>query len=323
MLHFPLLGRLRLWLAVVLLVAVGAAAAAEPTLRQVYDAAQAGRLDEAQTMMQQVLVAHPDSAKAHFVHAELLLRRGHPEEARKALGTAEKLAPGLPFARAEAVEALRSRLSTSPTGRAGTTAARGVSAESLRGSEPAAAASAGGIPWLWLLVGGGAALALLLFLRQRKAATATGSSALAGSGFGGRPGAAAPVAPGATFGTAPGQPGFGQPGYGQPVHGQPGFGPVGYGQPGHAQPASGMGGRVMGGLATGLAVGAGVMAAQAIGKTLTGGNPDPAAAADGGNHLAAGPADYDMGGENFGVADSGSWDNGGDVGGIDDAGGDW
>ena len=82
----------------------------EPTLKQVYEAAQAGRLEQAQAMMQQVLVAHPNSAKAHFVQAELSARQGQLGRARDSLATAEKLAPGLPFAKQEAVQALRSQL---------------------------------------------------------------------------------------------------------------------------------------------------------------------------------------------------------------------
>ncbi len=86
-----------------------------------------------------------------------------------------------------------------------------------------------------------------------------------------------------------------------------------------------MGGRVMGGLATGLAVGAGVMAAQAIGKTLSG-NDEASAAPAGGNGFAGGDGSYDMGGQNFGVADGGSWDDNAQIGGVEDggdSGGDW
>jgi hypothetical protein len=87
-----------------------------------------------------------------------------------------------------------------------------------------------------------------------------------------------------------------------------------------------MGGRVMGGLATGLAVGAGVMAAQAIGKSLMGNNDHPAqtgnnAAPNNGYEPFAG--NNDLGGQNFGVADGGSWDDGGDAVASSGDGGDW
>ena len=120
MMNRSLMQRLARWLAVaVLLVAglgagFGAMAQAEPTLKQIYDAAQAGRLEQAQTMIQQVLVLHPKSAKAHFVQAELAARQGQIGRAREALAEAEKLAPGLPFAKPEAVQSLRAALVAQP-----------------------------------------------------------------------------------------------------------------------------------------------------------------------------------------------------------------
>ena len=86
-----------------LLAADMAIAQSEPTLAQVYATAQAGNLEQAQVMMQQVLVAHPGSARAHFVQAELSARQGKLGRAREALASAEKLSPGLSFAKPEAV----------------------------------------------------------------------------------------------------------------------------------------------------------------------------------------------------------------------------
>ena len=126
----------------------------------------------------------------------------------------------------------------------------------------------------------------------------------------------APYAPGAPQGYTPGY----NPGYGQP----PGWGQQGVGQP----QAPGMGSRIMGGLATGAAVGAGVVAGEALMRHFTeGGNntshepdrsrndiiyDDPSQR----NNLTGG----DMGGTDFGVSDSGSWDDnsGGGGGGSDD-----
>ena len=78
----------------------------EPTMNQIYAAAQAGNIDQAQVMVQQVLVAHPKSAKAHFVQSELFARQGNVPKAREALSEAQRLAPGLPFAKPEAVTSL-------------------------------------------------------------------------------------------------------------------------------------------------------------------------------------------------------------------------
>ena len=84
-----------------------------------------------------------------------------------------------------------------------------------------------------------------------------------------------------------------------------------------------MGGRIMGGVATGLAVGAGVMAAEAIGRNLMGNHNTPSNALDngGGNNYQPIESNTNMGGQDFGINDTSSWDDGGgsDVGG----GGDW
>lgn len=81
-----------------------------PTLHQVYQATQAGKLDDAQNMMNKVLQAHPDSAKAHFVEAEIMAKQGRTDGAAAELETAQRLAPGLPFAKPEAVQNLKSSI---------------------------------------------------------------------------------------------------------------------------------------------------------------------------------------------------------------------
>src|SRR5437879_1026300 len=86
------------------------ALAADVTVHDVYAKAQAGQVDEALTMMQQVLRDHPNSGQAHFVDAELLARAGQTEAARTELSTAKRLSPGLSFARPSAVQALQSQL---------------------------------------------------------------------------------------------------------------------------------------------------------------------------------------------------------------------
>lgn len=58
------------WLLVAMLLGAGfAMAQSEPNMAQIYATAQAGKLDDAQVMVQQVLLAHPQSAKAHYVQA--------------------------------------------------------------------------------------------------------------------------------------------------------------------------------------------------------------------------------------------------------------
>jgi len=288
-----------------------ALAQAEPTMNQIYQAAQSGKLDQAQTMVQQVLILHPNSAKAHYVQAELFARQGLGQKGREALAMADKLAPGLPFAKPDAVNALRTQLS--PTS--------GVAATTKQsfGMDTPATATSSVSPALLLILGAGV-VGLVVWLIRRKpeapvnysapaniaAATSAGSGGI-GSGLNGPQ----------TFGSGV------APAYGQPAYGQPGYGQPGYGQ----QPAGmGMGGRVMGGLATGLAVGAGVMAAQAIGKNLMGNDERSSNNGAGhlndnaGNRLEPLPGNADMGGQNFGMNDNAGWD---DAGSADAGGGDW
>lgn len=282
------------WLVVAAMLGSGLALAqSEPTLNQVYEAAHAGHLEQAQTMMQQVLVLHPGSAKAHFVQAELSAQQGQTGRAREELALAEKLAPNLPFAKPDAVQNLRtqlaSRVSAAPS--APLIATRAV---------PLAAAPQ--FPWGLALVLGGGLIALLIFATRNK--TPAPAQPYAQAAYGQDQG----LSGAQTFGNpAPVANGYAQ----QPMYGQQ---PTG----------SGLGGRVMGGLATGLAVGAGVMAAQAIGKSLMGhdSNSLPTGAA-GGIDYQPFAGNNDMGGDNFGVADAGSWDDSGSSMASSDGGGDW
>jgi hypothetical protein len=83
---------------------------ADPTVDQIYQAARAGHLDQAQQMMDQVLRDHPASSKAQFVQAELYAREGNPGLARSALQRAEQLDPGLTKESPRAVQELKAEL---------------------------------------------------------------------------------------------------------------------------------------------------------------------------------------------------------------------
>ncbi len=283
------------WLVVAAFLSSGfAMSQTEPTLNQVYATAQAGNMDQAQVMMQQVLVAHPNSAKAHFVQAELYSRQGNLGKAREALATAEKLAPGLAFAKPEAVQALRAQLAAKS---AAPTARSVVPSRSVAPDAPSSSSSWG----LPLLLTGAAIVAGYFIFRRRVPQPAAQQPVYANQG-----GMSGPQ----TFGMGGGgvaggvmQPAYGQPGYGQPA-------------------GSGIGGRIMGGVATGLAVGAGVMAAEAIGRNLMGNHSQPANAVEnsGSNDFQTLERNPDMGGQNFGVNDASSWDDGGS---SDVGGGDW
>ena len=141
-----------------------AMAQAEPTMNQIYQAAQAGKLDEAQVMVQQVLISHPKSAKAHYVQAELFARQGLAGRGRDALLQADKLAPGLPFAKPEAVQALRAQLASKP----GAPAVKEPANKTFGALEPAAPVAPSSFPLGLGLALGGAAIAVAFLLRRKK-----------------------------------------------------------------------------------------------------------------------------------------------------------
>jgi len=231
--------KLKLFLLTLLMGAALIATAAEPTLDQVYTATRSGQLAEARTMMQEVLQAHPNSGKAHYVNAEVLAKSGDLATARTEFALAEKLEPGLPSINPRSVQELQQALN----GRSGTMA---------QGSSESSA------------------LLLVVWLVRRQARQY-------------------PM-------VAPGQ----QPG-GYPQTGVPMGQPI---QPG----GGGMG--LMGSLATGAALGAGLVAGEALAHNLMGGS-------NSGGMPQGGNANSDLGGQDFGVSDSGSWDSGGG------GGGDW
>ena len=288
------------WLVVASLLGFGfAMAQSEPTMNEVYTTAQAGKLDQAQVMIQQVLISHPQSAKAHFVQSELYARQGNLVRAREALASAEKLAPGLPFAKPAAVQALRSQLAA----KSSPPVTQNVSPMNYSSPAPASSSSSWGLPLL--LAGGVIVIGYFMFRRRTPVSQQPP--------YANPNGMTGPQNFGMAGGTGPG-------GVMQPPYGQPSYGQAPYGQPA----GSGLGGRIMGGVATGLAVGAGVMAAEAIGRNLMGNhNQTPGSLDNAGNNNDFQPLDRntDMGGQDFGVNDTSSWDDGGSGGGG--GGGDW
>jgi uncharacterized protein len=91
----------------------------DPTVHEIYQAAESGQLPRAQEMMDQVLKDHPNSSKAHYVQSELYAREGKINLARAQLDRAEELSPGLPQENPRSVAELKSELGLAP--RAGAT----------------------------------------------------------------------------------------------------------------------------------------------------------------------------------------------------------
>lgn len=126
--------RLALLAILVLGVAGVALAATEPTRHQIYEAAQAGRLAEAQRMIDQVLQDYPRSAEAHFVAAQLDARIGDLVSARQQLATARQLDPSAAFTSAPALSALERQLT-------------GLRTVPAAGFQPAPVVHRSSLPW--------------------------------------------------------------------------------------------------------------------------------------------------------------------------------
>ncbi|MDD5411926.1 MAG: tetratricopeptide repeat protein [Methylobacter sp.] len=264
-----------------LFLAAPAFAEEEPSMHQVYLAAEAGKFNEAQSMMDKVLRDHPNSAKAHFVEAELLAKQGLLSNAGDELSTAERLQPGLPFAKPEAVKNLKSRISSALN----EAVQPNISAQSIPTSVK------DWTPWVLLILGIGLVVLFIGYLSRRN------SNMIPANSYAGN-------APGANM------PSVGSSGAGS-VMGQPATG--------------GMGSGIMGSLATGAALGAGVVAGEALMHHFTDGDknnviPEPPLhdASPWSASSNIGEND-DMGGTDFGIADASSWDDDG----ASDGGDDW
>jgi len=95
---------------VVALACTGPVLAAGPTPHQVWETANAGHVDQALQMMNEVLKEHPESAEAHYIEAELQARVNNFPRAREELQTALRLNPSGSFAKPEALAALQRQL---------------------------------------------------------------------------------------------------------------------------------------------------------------------------------------------------------------------
>jgi hypothetical protein len=270
--------------------------AADPTIQQVYAAAEAGNFTAAQNMMDQVLRDHPNSGKAHFAEAELLAKQGRMSNAETELNTAERLAPGLPFAKPASVQNLKDRIAASRSA-----ATRTSYAPRQVQQVQQAPAAGSGMPWGLLFVAliliGFIAFAVRFMGRRNTVSYVPASGGNMG-GYGGGPGMQ-------SYGGGVGP-----------------MGPVGGGGIG----GGGIGSGIVGGLATGAALGAGMVAGEALMHHFTDGDrnetyvPPPQQRND--NYTPYVPDD-NMGGNDFGINDDSSWDDNSGGGGGGGGGDDW
>lgn len=255
------------------------AAGADATIDQVYQAAQAGRFDDAQKMMDQVLHDHPNSAKAHFVEAELLSKEARYSDAQTELDTALRLDSSQKFAKPGRVQELQNVINGSRQMR---TVQHVAPAAPVYVSRPQPQSSGGG-GWLIMIVIFIAIFALIAMVRS-----AMRRNVVVTNGYG----------PGGGY-----APGYG-PGYGP----GPGYGGGGMG--------SGILGGLATGAAVGAGIVAGEELMEHMtgrDRERTEYIRDDGVRND--NSWDDSRRNNDMGGNDFGVSDSSSWDSGGDSGG--------
>lgn len=269
-----------------------------PTLQQVETATNQGRFVEAEGMMAEVVAAKPDSAKAHYVYAELLAHNAKFPQAVAEAGRAKQLDPKIGFTDPAKFNAFEQKLQReqSVAPRARTSVDR--SASSVAPSMAAAPAGRSGIPgWVWLA--GLAVLAIVLW-RGFSRSRAAGQGALATAG--------------------------GPAGYG-PGGTNPGYGPggAGYG-PGAVAPTGRTGSGLLG---TGLAVAGGVAGGMLIDEMLHrrgDGGASNLGGFDQGGAASADQAARDLESAPIDFGSGGDWDSGSgsiDTGDASSLGGDW
>jgi hypothetical protein len=271
--------------------------AQDATVDQVYQAVRAGRLNDAQAMMDKVLKDKPNSYEAHYIEAEILAKQGNYSGAQAELATAERINAALPKIKPTAVQELQQQINQ------GLNASRAPAPRTSYVPPPQAPAAVyqqprqgSGMPWGVLI---GIVLLIAFIVMIARAFGRRNMVMAAPGGYGG---------------------GFGGAGYG------PGGMPMGGGYGGgYPMGGGGIGSGIVGGLATGAALGAGMVAGEELVHHFTDGNRgdnySPNQGGGGGWDNSSPPANSDMGGNDFGISDGGSFDGGG--GGDSGGGGDW
>jgi len=206
----------------VLLVSGSALAADGP--KEVEAAIQQGNYTLAEQDLRQAIVEHPQSAKAHYLLAQVLAHEGNIGDAQKEASQAKALDPKIGFTSPAKFEQFQSELNQALAPATGVRrpAATPREARYAAAEQPAAAPRSSGSIWPWVI---GAIIVVLLFgwFRRRQ------QGVMNNQGYGNQ--------------------GYGAPGPQNPYGNGP-YPPPGY-QPG-PQGGSGIGGSILGGLAGGV-----------------------------------------------------------------------
>ena len=251
--------KLKHCLLAVFVAALSISAWALPSVQDVESAVKQGQYAQAESMMKEVVDAKPNSAKGHYLYAEILARNGRFTQATEEARAAERLDPAIHFTQPEKFRQFQQLLAreqsapTSPTRTTQTPATQTPSpADSVApvvvAREPAqrtAETRSSGIPgWVWL-----AGLLALGFVLYRGFARSRAASGVIGQPTG-QPGYGSSYGPGGSMGPA---------GYGQNAGYPQGGMPYGAQPPGRQGP---------GWVGTGLAAAGGVAAGMMLDRAL-------------------------------------------------------
>jgi len=240
------------------LLAVALAAQALPTVDAVQAQVKSGNYAQAEVMMQDVVIAKPNSARAHYLYAEILAHNQRFEQASREASRAREIDPALSFTDAAKFNSFMTLLQREQAAARAPAAnnSGAMTAPSARAvaQAPQPAPAAPGVPmWAWALGLAGIAAVIWAVVSRRQQAAGLGQRPMAMAGNGN------------AMAATPGFGGMGQ-GYAAQPMGQPGFGgPGGYGNGYPAQQAPGRG--LMG---VGLGVAGGVAAGMLAERLLHG-----------------------------------------------------
>ena len=327
------------WFLALAFVAVGSIAHAVPTVAEVQAEVQKGNFTQAQSMLREVVIAKPGSAKAHYLYAEILAHNSKFAEAAREVAEAKRLDPALKFTdaakfdafeqllqREQRNEAQRASRNTGNAGNAGNSNAALNSSSRPTQVAQRAPEPASGMP-SWVLPVGLAILAVIgwrMYSKRRAAAAYGGMSPMQG------------MSPGMNAGMSPGT-GMARYGAGAPMQAGPynGYGQNG-GQMGNGM-GNGMGGGMMqpqsggmgGMMGVGLAAAGGVAAGMLAEKYLHGQSAPASAPAHDQNSFTnnAAPQAFDadaqaLNDRSIDFGNGNDWDSGSaDAGSFDSSGG--
>ena len=215
----------KFWL-IGLLLLVSAPAFAADGPKEVQAAIQQGNYTLAEQDLRQAIVEHPESAKAHYMLAQVLAHEGNIGDAQKEASQAKTLDPKISFTNPARFEHFQSELNQALAPSAGVRRPAATTSEApatVVAEQPVAEPRSSGSIWPWV-IGGIVVVLLFGWFRRRQQGMVNSNQSYGNQGYG----APGPQNP---YGNGP----YAPPGYSQAPQG-----------------GSGIGGSILGGLAGGV-----------------------------------------------------------------------